>query len=125
MSTQADILDEALQRAAAVPRLLVAVDFDGTGSTDSDGTVVSYLWDFGGGATSTDPTPSYVFTADGPQVVSLTVTDDDGAGVADGVLPRTAGRDAGGHGMKPGISSPRRNSDWRSSMRGATATSTC
>ena len=30
VSTQADVLDEALQRAAAVPRLLVAVDFDGT-----------------------------------------------------------------------------------------------
>ncbi len=57
----------------------LAVDFDGTGSTDPDGTIASYAWDFGGGATSTDPTPSHVFTAAGPHVVSLTVTDDGGA----------------------------------------------
>ncbi len=56
----------------------LAVDFDGTGSTDSDGTIVSYAWDFGG-ATSTDPTPTHVFTAAGPHVVTLTVTDDGGA----------------------------------------------
>ncbi|MDQ2678963.1 MAG: PKD domain-containing protein, partial [Actinomycetota bacterium] len=57
----------------------LAVAFDGTGSTDADGTIAGYAWDFGGGATSTDPTPSHVFTVAGPHVVSLTVTDDDGA----------------------------------------------
>lgn len=53
--------------------------FDGTASTDSDGQVASYLWDFGDGATSTSATPSRTFSTEGPQVVKLTVTDDGGA----------------------------------------------
>ncbi|WP_420120741.1 PKD domain-containing protein [Nakamurella sp.] len=48
-------------------------------STDSDGTIVSYLWDFGGGSTSTDSTAVHTYAVSGTYPVSLTVTDDDGA----------------------------------------------
>ena len=49
-------------------------------STDSDGTVVSWDWDFGDGSgTSTVQSPSYVFSSAGTYPVELTVTDDDGA----------------------------------------------
>ncbi len=48
-------------------------------STDPDGTIVSYLWDFGGGATSTEASPEHTFGVAGTYPVSLTVTDDDGA----------------------------------------------
>ncbi len=49
------------------------------GSTDSDGTVVSWLWDFGDSTTSTAQNPSVTYAEDGTYTVSLTVTDDDGA----------------------------------------------
>jgi serine protease len=48
-------------------------------STDSDGTIVSWSWDFGDGATSTAQNPSHTYAADGTYTVNLTVTDDDGA----------------------------------------------
>ncbi len=52
--------------------------FDATGSSDPDGTIVSYGWDFGDGATGTGATPNHVYLADGFYNVVLTVTDDDG-----------------------------------------------
>ena len=48
----------------------LTVLFDGTGSTD-DGSVVSYLWNFGGGVTSTDAAVSKVFTNTAPVTVTL------------------------------------------------------
>ena len=57
----------------------VPVVFDGSASTDLDGTIVSYSWDFGDGATGTGVSPSHTYGAAGSYVVSLTVTDDDGA----------------------------------------------
>jgi Zn-dependent metalloprotease len=49
-------------------------------STDSDGSVVAWDWDFGDGVgTSTAQNPAYTYAADGTYAVTLTVTDDDGA----------------------------------------------
>ena len=56
----------------------VAVQFDGTGSSDPDGTIVAYDWDFGDGNTGTGATPSHTYAIDGNYTVSLTVTDDAG-----------------------------------------------
>lgn len=56
----------------------LTVDFTDQ-STDSDGSVVSWDWDFGDGNTSTEQNPSHTYGADGTYTVSLTVTDDDGA----------------------------------------------
>ncbi len=52
--------------------------FDGSGSSDPDGTIVAYDWDFGDGSTGTGPTPSHTYTTDGSFSVTLTVTDDAG-----------------------------------------------
>jgi PKD repeat protein len=52
-------------------------NFDGTGSTD-DGTIVSYAWSFGDGATATGATTSHTYGAAGNYTVTLTVTDDVG-----------------------------------------------
>lgn len=57
-------------------RLIVA--FTDT-STDPDGSVVGYSWDFGDGTTSTEQHPIHTFPQAGTYVVILTATDDDGA----------------------------------------------
>ena len=52
--------------------------FDASQSSDADGTIVAYAWDFGDGAVSTDPAPDHTF-APGSYTVTLTITDDQGA----------------------------------------------
>lgn len=48
-------------------------------STDIDGTVASWAWDFGDGSTSTQQSPTHTYAFAGTYTVTLTVTDDDGA----------------------------------------------
>lgn len=55
------------------------VAFDASTSVDPDGTIASYKWDFGDGATSTEgPTASHTYTTGGTYQVKLTVKDDRG-----------------------------------------------
>ncbi|CAH1001345.1 hypothetical protein LEM8419_02246 [Neolewinella maritima] len=61
------------------------VQFDGTASTDEDGTIVSYQWSIPGADTSSEPTTTATFTEAGTYEVILTVTDDDGATDSDTV----------------------------------------
>jgi len=56
----------------------LTVDF-ADASTDTDGTVVNWYWEFGDGSTTTLQNPSHTYASDGTYSVSLTVTDDDGA----------------------------------------------
>ena len=56
----------------------VLVLFDGSGSFDLDGTIVSYSWDFGDGGTATGVAPTHTYGASGPFTATLTVTDDGG-----------------------------------------------
>lgn len=53
------------------------VDFTDT-STDGDGTISTYAWDFGDGNTSAVQSPTHTYASAGAYNVSLTVTDDDG-----------------------------------------------
>ena len=62
------------------------VSFDGSLSTDSDGTIVNYHWDFGDGAAIDATTPTHIFTSFGNYTVTLTVTDNDGAAATDSVF---------------------------------------
>ncbi len=55
------------------------ISFSSAGSSDPDGSISGYLWDFGDGSTSTSPNPVHTFTTAGNYVVSLTITDDQGA----------------------------------------------
>jgi PKD repeat protein len=52
---------------------------DALSSTDPDGTIASYAWAFGDGATGTGATASHTYAVAGTYPVTLTVTDDDGA----------------------------------------------
>ncbi|ATB27058.1 glycoside hydrolase family 44 protein [Melittangium boletus] len=55
------------------------VVLDGTTSSDADGTIVSYAWNFGDGQQGTGPQQSHTYTQAGTYTVTLTVTDSDGA----------------------------------------------
>lgn len=55
------------------------VTFDAVGSTDADGTIVSYLWDFGDGSTANRARIGHRYIQPGAYDVVLTVTDDAGA----------------------------------------------
>ena len=57
----------------------LSCSFDGTGSSDPDGTITSYAWSFGDGSTAAGSTSAHAFAAGGTFNVSLTVTDNSGA----------------------------------------------
>ena len=66
---------------------------DGGFSTDSDGTILRYEWDFnGGGYDSTNPYAQQPWFDDGSYSVTLRVTDDDGLTDTDVVLVNVANR---------------------------------
>ena len=52
---------------------------DASASADPDGTIASYAWDFGDGATATGVTATHAYAVEGPYTVRLTVTDGAGA----------------------------------------------
>ncbi len=53
----------------------LTVNFDASGSSDSDGSIASYLWTFGDGSTATGKTTSHTYTAPADFVATLKVTD--------------------------------------------------
>jgi len=57
----------------------LTMNFDGSASSDTDGTIASYVWNFGDGATGTGIAPSHTYAVAGSYTVALTVTDDGGA----------------------------------------------
>jgi PKD repeat protein len=67
------------------------LSFDGSGSSDSDGSIVSYDWDFGGGTVSSGITVTHVYTQTGDYQVTLTVTDDDGLTASTGHMVQVEG----------------------------------
>ena len=62
-----------------VVELGTSIQFDGSESTDEDGTVASYKWDFGDGITGANEQEIHKFLYPGDFIVSLSVTDDKGA----------------------------------------------
>ena len=57
----------------------LAVSFNGAGSSDPDGSIVSYAWNFGDGTVGSGATATHTFADEGTFTPRLTVTDDDGA----------------------------------------------
>ena len=62
--------------------------FDGSGSADYDGTIVSYDWTFGDGTAGSGATVVHTYATPGTYPVTLTVTDNEGATA--GPIARTA-----------------------------------
>ena len=57
----------------------LSCSFNGGSSSDADGTIAGYAWNFGDGTNGAGLTTPHTFAAAGTFTVSLTVTDDDGA----------------------------------------------
>ncbi|MCI5055045.1 MAG: PKD domain-containing protein [Flavobacteriales bacterium] len=55
-----------------------AIPFSSIGSSDIDGQIVSYSWDFGDGSTSIQSNPTHSYGAPGTYNVTLNVTDNEG-----------------------------------------------
>jgi len=70
------VADAGSDQAAVVDE---TVEFNGSGSTDPDGTIVSYDWDFGDGGTGTGVATTHEYSSPATYTVTLTVTDDGGA----------------------------------------------
>lgn len=62
----------ALPTAGDIP---LTVNFDGSQSTDPEADPLTYLWNFGDGNTSTEATPTHIFTTAGTYTASLIVND--------------------------------------------------
>jgi PKD repeat protein len=74
-------LQPPVANASAIPTSGVApltVNFSSGGSSDPDGTITGYSWNFGDGVTSTADNPSHTYAARGSYTAVLTVTDNDG-----------------------------------------------
>ncbi|GAB6194012.1 PKD domain-containing protein [Desulfocastanea catecholica] len=56
----------------------VTITFDGSKSSDTDGSITQYSWNFGDDATGFGPKVEHTYTAEGTYTVVLTVTDDKG-----------------------------------------------
>jgi PKD repeat protein len=61
-----------------------AIRFDASTSSDPNGTITGYRWDFGDGQTQTTATPvvAHTYHASGTMTVTLTITDNNGGGAA-------------------------------------------
>ncbi len=53
--------------------------FDASASSDSDGTITDYMWDFGDGEVAFGPTATHTYAHAGSYAVALVTTDDGGA----------------------------------------------
>ncbi len=57
----------------------LTVTFDGGGSSDSDGSISSYVWNFGDGSTATGKSVTHTYTTAATFTATLNVTDNQGA----------------------------------------------
>jgi serine protease len=57
----------------------LACTFDGSASSDSDGSIASYSWNFGDGNSASTATATNTYAANGSYTATLTVTDNEGA----------------------------------------------
>lgn len=75
------IVDAAPTSDAGPAQFVTAseVQFDGRGSTDAEGGISTYEWDFGDGATGSGPTPLHAYAKPGVYTVTLVVRDESGA----------------------------------------------
>ena len=75
-----------------------AASFDGSQSTDSDGNIVEYSWDFGDGKSAAGKKVTHIFNSEKTYTVTLTVTDNNEASGLQQRQLRVEGGGGGGGG---------------------------
>ena len=65
--------------ALGVAKVNEDIQFKGEASSDEDGQIVSYAWNFGDGKTSSEKNPKHSYDKEGTYIVTLEVVDDKGA----------------------------------------------
>ena len=89
-------LDNEMPVAKATGSGERTITFDGSGSSDPDGPIGSYTWDFGDGATGSGAKVDHSFAKPGNYSVKLTVTDNlHPAVTSTAIVPVTVGGPAG------------------------------
>ena len=73
----------AAPTSGAAPLLVV---FHASASNDPDGTIDSYHWNFGDGATATGMNATHGYNTEGAYVVTLTVEDNEGATATESII---------------------------------------
>lgn len=74
-----NLAPKAVIKAANSAQKRKQVEFDGRRSSDEDGRIVSYSWQFGDGGSASGAKVKHRFDRAGTYTVTLTVTDNDGA----------------------------------------------
>ncbi|MFK7893005.1 MAG: PKD domain-containing protein [Granulosicoccus sp.] len=69
----------AFSTSPATGHAPLVTTLDASASSDSDGSIVSYFWNFGDGGTASGELTSHTYAVAGSYLVVLTVTDSDGA----------------------------------------------
>jgi len=69
------------------------INFDGSSSSDPDGSIQSYEWDYGDGSTGSGETATHKYSEQGDYTVILTVTDNDGAKDTDKIFVHVNGEE--------------------------------
>jgi PKD repeat protein len=78
-ATEGKIVNVAPDAVIVAKREPLTIKVSALDSTDSDGEIVAYAWDFGDGKTSDEAKTSHKYKKAGTYLLTLTVTDDDGA----------------------------------------------
>jgi len=71
---------------------LTTITFNGSGSSDPDGTITSYAWNFGDGTSGSGVTVSHSYAKPGTYTVTLTVTDNGGLTAIDTAVVTASNR---------------------------------
>ena len=69
----------SLSAAPTTGNAPLTVSFNGSASSDPDGSIVAYSWNFGDGAAASGSATSHVYSTPGTYTARLTVTDNQGA----------------------------------------------
>ncbi len=84
--------DQSPTAAFAVPSVTAGTPatFSGAASSDPDGSIASYSWNFGDGTTANGVSPGHTFAKSGTYDVELSVLDNEGCGAEEVFTGRTA-----------------------------------